>query len=150
MYSGAAKTIEEGLQAFAAKRFPPKPQPEAEEGAEEGEEGWEEEAADDVTGGFGLPPPQGQASSQQQLQGMTSALTAASLARSGGGLAGRLYASWRFLMRAMERSLGEPASIPKVHKLSYVIIALPGVSHPEGEFPIVQIYQVRRPTEAIH
>ena len=134
VYSGAAKTIDEGLAQFAAKRFPPKPAPEPIEYAEgeEGEEGGEVEG-DDVTGGLGLPVG----------PGMTSALTAAALAASPGGLTARLYASWRFLMKHIERALSEPSTIPKVLKLSYIIVALPGLARSEGDYPVVQIYQVR-------
>ena len=58
-------------------------------------------------------------------------------------LADKFYPSWRFLIAQLDEHLAAPPSIPKVLKLSYIILSMPGLSR-SGEhrrYPTVQIYQ---------
>jgi hypothetical protein len=158
-YTGAVKSLEEGLVAFAAKRFPPAPAAsvvapavgnddggEAYGGEEEYDGGGGEAAGG---GGAGVPTTATAGAAAGAGAGvsggglMTTApgtFTAEALA-AGGGLVARLYPSWRYLGRHVEAALRAPATIPRVHRLSYVIAALPGLPRHEGDHPVLQLYQ---------
>lgn len=157
-YTGAVKSLDDGLAAFAAKRFPPRPAAAllaaagADEagsaGGEEEYDGAEDEGGDGaaaaaagalttaVAGGIGV------GGTGALMSTAPGSLTAEALA-AGGGLSGRLYPSWRYLGRHVEAALRAPATIPRVHRLSYVIVALPGLPRHDGDHPVLQLYQAR-------
>jgi hypothetical protein len=56
-----------------------------------------------------------------------------------------LLPSWRFLLRQMERHLRQPPSLPRVHRLHYIVVDAPGLTRDSDKgFPVVQIYEVKQ------
>lgn len=139
LYTGQARSIEDGLAQFAAKRMP------------------------GAAGGAGTPAFGEAAAAAAAASGLDAGgagfggtISAPGVATGGGGEGGgppsslwaRMYPSWRFLGRHLETHLsGGPPAIPRVLRLSYLIVAgMPpgGLLAGHAGFPIVQIYQVRR------
>lgn len=72
------------------------------------------------------------------------ALSYFSNARTGDpGLRDRMLPSWRYLLAALDRHLRGPASLPRVHGLSYLVMDLGSLrGYLADAHPVVQIYQV--------
>lgn len=50
--------------------------------------------------------------------------------------------SWKFLMNNIEVHMHQPAALPKVHMLSYIVLDVPGMRRPDDrEYPVVQLYE---------
>jgi hypothetical protein len=138
-YTGAAASIDEGLARFTSARFPPPPPPPPPPPGTAAP--LEPPPGDDEAGGSAASAVLLGASGTLATVAAPALATAA--ASAGGSIAPRLYASWRFLQRHLEAAMGAPASIPRVHKLSYLILALPGLTTgTDGDVPVVvQLYQ---------
>ncbi len=76
------------------------------------------------------------------MEAALAAISAARLGEGGGSVAEDFLPSWRYLMAHVDKTLRAPPSLPRVHALSHIVLALPTLrarGRP-GSLPIVQLF----------